>query len=89
MERLSSSQALTDYRETLQQPAAGPLVIVGTGTCGEAQGCRGVIDAFNAAIQEQGAVDKVTLREAGCLGFCEIEPIVIVRNNGPPGILYQ
>jgi len=66
-----------------------PLIIVGTGSCGEAQGSLGVIDAFKAGIDSRGTSDKIDLRVAGCLGFCEIEPIVVVRLKGFPGFLYQ
>lgn len=66
-----------------------PLIIIGTGSCGEAQGSKELINAFRMALDERAITDNVELRISGCLGFCEIEPIVVIRLNGFPGIFYQ
>jgi NADH-quinone oxidoreductase subunit F len=76
-------------RAALQEFPDIPLIIVGSGSCGEAQGSRELIDALRAAIEEKGMKDDVRVRVSGCLGFCEIEPIVVVRTGGFPGIFYQ
>ncbi|MBI5001420.1 MAG: 4Fe-4S binding protein [Euryarchaeota archaeon] len=89
MEKLTSSKALNDLRESLQQPSDKPLIIIGSGTCGGAQGSKDVVNTFQDIIEKRGMTDKVDLRVTGCLGFCEIEPIVVVRLKGYPGILYQ
>ena len=89
MEKLSSSKALDDLRKTLQEPSGKPLVIIGSGSCGEAQGSLKVVTAFQENLEKKGMSDNVELRVAGCLGFCEIEPSVVVRLKGFPGFLYQ
>jgi NADH-quinone oxidoreductase subunit F len=89
MERLTSTQSLDDLKEKLQKVPVKPKIIVASGTCGEAQGSQGVIDAFSDSLKNKGIADKVDLRVSGCLGLCEIEPIVVVRLKGFPGILYK
>ena len=89
MERLADSKALDDLRERLQRPSGKLLIIIGSGSCGEAQGSLDVMNAFQESIDKRGMSEKIDLRIAGCLGFCEIEPIVVVRLNGFPGFLYQ
>lgn len=37
-------------------------------------------------MKEKGMAEKVEMRISGCLGFCEIEPIVVIRLHGFPGI---
>jgi NADP-reducing hydrogenase subunit HndB len=49
------------------------------GTCGIAAGARGVIAAFMREMAASG-VDDVTLRQAGCAGLCEQEPMITVRD---------
>jgi NADP-reducing hydrogenase subunit HndB len=54
-------------------------VTVHMGTCGIAAGARGVIAAFMREMAASG-VDDVTLRQAGCAGLCEQEPMITVRD---------
>ena len=93
MARINSPEDLDKLRSEIKQAQDKPLVIVGNGTCGEAQGSKAIVDAFKEKLAEKDLADKVDLRCSGCLGFCEIEPIVIVRKNsvagGAPGILYN
>jgi NADP-reducing hydrogenase subunit HndB len=49
------------------------------GTCGIAAGARGVIAAFMREMAAAG-VDDVTLRQSGCAGLCEQEPMITVRD---------
>jgi len=54
-------------------------VTVHMGTCGIAAGARGVIAAFMRELPAAG-VDNVTLRQSGCAGLCEMEPMITVRD---------
>ena len=54
-------------------------VTVHMGTCGIAAGARGVAAAFMREMAAAG-VDNVTLRQSGCAGLCEQEPMVTVRD---------
>ena len=89
MGKLNSSDSLTDLREGLLPSDDKPLIIIGSGTCGEAQGSKDVVRSFQEEIEKRGMTDTVELRVTGCLGFCEIEPIVVIRLKGSPGFLYH
>ena len=54
-------------------------VTVHMGTCGIAAGARGVAAAFMREMAAAG-VDNVTLRQSGCAGLCEQEPMITVRD---------
>jgi len=54
-------------------------VTVHMGTCGIAAGARGVTAAFMRELAAAGVTD-VTLRQSGCAGLCEQEPMVTVRD---------
>jgi len=59
---------------------------VGMATCGLASGAQAVFDALAEALGE--ASTDVIVASTGCLGFCEIEPIIEVWRPGRPRVLY-
>ena len=63
-------------------------VIVGMGTCGIAAGAKGTLDAFITALDENKLVDKVMVRQTGCMGLCHSEPTVEVISPGMPNVIY-
>jgi NADP-reducing hydrogenase subunit HndB len=63
-------------------------VIVGMGTCGIAAGAKGTLDAFLAALEENKLVEKVLIRQTGCMGLCHSEPTVEVMVPGMPAVIY-
>ncbi len=85
--KLSSAQELDRLRSELSG-AEGPeeIVISADATCCLLRGAKGVVEAFRTELSKAGLADKVRLRLAGCLGFCEIEPMVILKSKD---ILYQ
>jgi len=87
MSRLLDPGALASYRgELTRDRKAWPLrITVSSGTCGEASGSIGVLNALEAYLQECGLTDKVHVRVTGCQGFCQQEPLVIVE---PLDVLY-
>ena len=90
MSSIKTSNDLSEYRKKLQKKIGKPLIIFGSGTCGAAQGSGSVINTYKEIVEKKGLKDNYTIRVAGCLGFCEIEPIVVVRlKEDSPGILYQ
>ncbi len=89
MKKFTSSTELNDYRGKLKNSLKNPLIIIGNGTCGEAQGSKNVVNEFKSLIKKNKLNEKVDLRLTGCLGFCDIEPIVIIRKKEFPGVLYQ
>ena len=63
-------------------------VIVGMGTCGIAAGAKQTLDAFINALDENKLVDKVIVRQTGCMGLCHSEPTVEVLSPGMPKVIY-
>jgi len=63
-------------------------VIVGMGTCGIAAGAKTTLDAFINALDENKLVDKVVVRQTGCMGLCHSEPTVEVISPGMPDVIY-
>ena len=57
-------------------------VVVGMGTCGIAAGARPVLSAFVEKVSEAGLSDKVTVTQTGCVGNCQLEPVVEVFEDG-------
>ncbi len=62
------------------------IVMVGAATCGRAAGALDVIRAFKEEITRRGI--DATVIEAGCIGHCYAEPIVIIQKPGNPPIAY-
>jgi NADP-reducing hydrogenase subunit HndB len=63
-------------------------VIVGMGTCGIAAGAKTTLDAFINSLDENKLVDKVIVRQTGCMGLCHSEPTVEVISPGMPNVIY-
>jgi NADH:ubiquinone oxidoreductase subunit F (NADH-binding)/(2Fe-2S) ferredoxin/NAD-dependent dihydropyrimidine dehydrogenase PreA subunit len=61
---------------------------VGSATCENAAGARGVLDEFVKHIRSSG-LKNVVLRKTGCTGRCSCEPIVSVSVPGKMPIKYE
>jgi NADP-reducing hydrogenase subunit HndB len=62
-------------------------ITVHMGTCGIAAGARDIM----AELTEQLAgakVENVTLRQSGCLGLCDLEPMLTIRDKSGMDYLY-
>lgn len=70
----------------LRSGAKDITVTVHMGTCGIAAGARDVVMAFLTEIGEAG-LDNVTIRQSGCAGLCEMEPMATVQTAD--GALYH
>ncbi|MBI5479294.1 MAG: NADH-quinone oxidoreductase subunit NuoF [Deltaproteobacteria bacterium] len=62
-------------------------IAVGTASCGAATGGREVLQAVRQDIEELGL--DIDLRETGCIGFCQVEPVLEVRRPGEPRVLFH
>jgi len=60
-------------------------IVISSATCGHAYGSRELVEFIKKEIKKQKLTDKVDLKVTGCLGFCSVEPIVIIE---PQGIFY-
>lgn len=64
-----------------------PVVLIGMGTCGLANGAQHVYDAFKAQVEKLDT--KVEIVSTGCVGFCAKEVIVDVKLPGHPRLSYS
>jgi len=79
MPRLNSATDLERFRrEILAKRDGTRTVSVTNGTDGRTRGSQNVVRAFVEEIERQGLREKVEVKSAGCHGFCEKEPIVII-----------
>ena len=77
MVKLQSGEQLNKYcRDILGKARKIPVVVVSSGTCGQARGSLKLIEAFREAVK--GFEDKIEIIVTGCHGFCEAEPNVII-----------
>jgi len=92
---MTSTNAITsveDLRrlkdEGLQAISPGALKItVGMATCGLACGAEAV---FKTVSEEAGkAAPGTIIAKTGCIGYCQVEPILEVSRPGQPSVLYK
>ncbi|HVP17552.1 MAG TPA: NADH-quinone oxidoreductase subunit NuoF [Spirochaetia bacterium] len=69
-----------------RSPRRQEIIVSTDSTCCVLRGSLGVAEAFQTGISEAGLREGTGLRLTGCLGFCEIEPMVVIL---PQKILYQ
>ena len=63
-------------------------IVVGMATCGIAAGARPVLNAFVEEVNNAGLTDKVTVSQTGCVGYCQLEPIVEIYEAGKEKVTY-
>jgi NADH:ubiquinone oxidoreductase subunit F (NADH-binding)/(2Fe-2S) ferredoxin len=88
IKRISSPEELDKLRKGILSKRDPNKLIVSTCTmsvCGQSRGSVDVCERFKKEIRHAGLEDKVDIRETGCQGFCEREPVVIIF---PEGIYY-
>ncbi len=91
MKSLAELQAIKDRMKDkviLREGANDIRVVVGMATCGIAAGARPVLNAFVEEINNGGLASKVTVTQTGCIGFCQLEPIVEVYEPGKEKVTY-
>jgi (2Fe-2S) ferredoxin len=55
-------------------------IIVHMGTCGIAAGARDLLRTLSAELS-QASIDNVTLRQSGCAGLCDQEPMITLSDK--------
>jgi NADP-reducing hydrogenase subunit HndB len=87
-QKISSPADLKNLRDKLKTTtdirgeAKEVQVTVHLGTCGIAAGAREVLDQL-AGDCSQAGLDNVTIRNTGCIGLCDREPMMtVVNKNG-------
>jgi NADH:ubiquinone oxidoreductase subunit F (NADH-binding)/Pyruvate/2-oxoacid:ferredoxin oxidoreductase delta subunit/(2Fe-2S) ferredoxin len=64
-----------------------PKLSVGTATCGLASGSADVFQSFHKRVTSEDL--EVIVARTGCIGFCQMEPIVSLRLPGKGGLLLK
>ena len=91
MKSLAELQAIKDRMKNkvvLREGTGDVRVVVGMATCGIAAGARPVLNAFVEEINNAGLYEKVTVSQTGCVGYCQLEPIVEVYEAGKEKVTY-
>ena len=72
--------------EILLETHQEPVILIGMGTCGLANGAQKVYDAFAEQLKEKNI--KARIISTGCVGYCAKEVIVDIKLPGHPRISY-
>ncbi len=83
-----TTESLDVLRKKLEQDSKSYLqhIIVSGGTCSNAHEGLELVDSLKTSIEKHFPSNRVNLRITGCHGYCELEPIVLIR---PGDIFYQ
>ena len=90
MKSLAELNALKEEikdRISMKNEGDGIRIIVGMATCGIAAGAKPVLLALEKELDEQGLA-SVTVKQTGCIGLCEYEPMVEVIEGGKDKVTY-
>ena len=91
MKSLAELQAIKDKMKNkivLREGNGDIRVVVGMATCGIAAGARPVLSAFVEEVNNAGLTEKVTVSQTGCVGYCQLEPIVEIHEAGKDKVTY-
>ncbi len=91
MKSLAELQAIKDKMKNkiiLREGGGDIRVIVGMATCGIAAGARPILNTFVEEVNNLGLNDKVTVSQTGCIGYCQLEPIVEIYEAGKEKVTY-
>ena len=91
MKSLAELQAIKDRMKDkviLREGVNDVRVVVGMATCGIAAGARPVLNTLVEEVNKEGLTDKVTVSQTGCIGICQLEPIVEVFEAGKDKVTY-
>ena len=91
MKSLAELQAIKEKMKNkivLREGSGDIRVVVGMATCGIAAGARPVLNAFVEAVNNENLTDKVTVSQTGCVGYCQLEPIVEIHEAGKDKVTY-
>ncbi len=91
MKSLAELAAIKDKMQgkVVMREGTGDIrVVVGMATCGIAAGAAPVLDAFVEGVKNAGLSDKVTVKQTGCIGICQYEPVVEIFEGGKSKVTY-
>ena len=91
MKSLAELQAIKEKmrdKVILREGLNSVRVVVGMATCGIAAGARPILNALVEGVNKEGLTEKVTVSQTGCIGICQLEPIVEVFEPGKEKVTY-
>ena len=91
MKSLAELQAIKDRMRSkviLREGSGDVRVVVGMATCGITAGARPVLNTLVEEVNNGGLYEKVTVSQTGCVGLCQLEPIVEVYEAGKEKVTY-
>ena len=91
MKSLAELKAIKDRMKSkviLREGQGDVRVVVGMATCGIAAGARPVLNTLVEEVNNADLYEKVTVSQTGCIGFCQLEPIVEVHEAGKEKVTY-
>ena len=74
-------------KRKVKTTAGSAQVTVAMGTCGIAAGARDTMRAILDTIEADN-LSGVVVKQTGCIGMCEMEPIIMVETGGAPKVTY-
>ncbi len=89
MNKINNPEELKHLQKTVleSRDSTKTTILISTkATCCQLQQSEPVTEALISEIEKNELKDKVHLITTGCLGFCEAEPIIIIK---PKGIFYK
>jgi NADP-reducing hydrogenase subunit HndB len=92
-EKIRSPQDLLKLRDAargqvdLRAGVKESRAVVHMGTCGIAAGARDIVAALVAELDSRG-VQTVTVRQSGCIGLCDQEPMLTYTDKAGQNFLY-
>ena len=91
MKSLAELQAIKERMKNkivIREGSGDIRVVVGMATCGIAAGARPVLNAIVEAVNEADLAAAVTVTQTGCIGLCQLEPIVEVHEPNKDKVTY-
>ncbi len=83
----TTKSRLDEFKNTiLFENNTKPVILIGMGTCGLANGAKKVYDSFKNELNARNI--DATLVSTGCVGYCAKEVIVDIKLAGKPRISY-
>ena len=74
-------------KQEMKSASGQKQIIVGMGTCGIAAGARDTMKAILEKIETDN-LSGIIVTQTGCIGVCEMEPIVQVQIGDAPKVTY-
>ena len=75
-------------RVAIREGSGTTRIVVGMATCGIAAGARPVLNAFVEEVANNGLTASVTVKQTGCIGICQYEPVVEIFAEGKEKVTY-